>query len=265
MKVSRDRSTWVPLGAWYKDATRSIFAMNSNVIKLSDTNIHVGGSGYKKSFQKQVPESRVLNVSGLILADNVETVRQRELQINSMIVGDDVYFLDEHYNMVIRGSVPNINITPDRGKLDGRSSLLNFNVTANDPYWTSLSRYVHDYSSMAVIEVDYDMLYAVDTDFTIEFTSKTSMFSVGELISGLITLAPSVSLDYGDKLTFSTENNEFRAFKTHGSTITSVLGNISDSFFVNRLVLTPGSNSFTINSSIENYFDVEVSYYGRSL
>lgn len=265
MKVSRDRSTWVPLGAWYKDPTRSIFAMNSNVIKLSDTNIHIGGSGYKKSFQKQVPESRVLNVSGLILADNIETVRQRELQINSMIVGEDVYFLDEHYNMVIRGSVSNVNITPARGELNGRTSLVNFNITANDPYWTALARTLKGFNSMAVLEVNYDHQYAVDTDFTIKFTSKTASVTVGELVVGLITLTPGVILAFGDSLTFSTENNVFSAYKTHGSTITSVLGNISDSFFTNRLVLTPGYNSFTINSSIENYFDVEISYYGRSL
>ena len=264
MKVSTDRITWTSLGAWYQDSTRSIFALNSDVLKFNDTYKTISGSGYRVKTNKQLPESRVLNVSGLILADTIEDVRMREREIRSMLVGEELYFLDEYYNLVTKGSVPNINTSPGRGELQGRSSLVNFNINALDPFWTSLARSIHSFYSAAYLEVDYDMDYAVDTDYTIKFTCKNAGTVVSELIPNLISLKSSITINSGDILTFSTENCAFVATKKVGSLVTNILSNVNDPFYVKRLVLTPGVNGITINSSIENYFDVEVSHYGRT-
>jgi len=264
MKVSKDRSTWITLGDWY-DASRSIFAMNSDVFKFNDTYKTISGSGYRKKSNDQLPESRVVNVSGLILADNIETVRLREREIRSKLVGAELYFLDEFYNMVVFGSVPNINTTPDRGEVNGRSSLVNFNINALDPYWETLERIVHSFSSDAYLEIGYDTEYAVETNYTIKFTCKSANTHATELVPGLIKFVSSKTIGYGDVLSFSTENTGYLATWKVGGSTTSILSSMTDDFFKKQLVLTPGINGITINSSIEDYFDVEVSFYGRSI
>jgi hypothetical protein len=264
MKVSKDRSTWESLGDWY-DASRSIFAMNSDVFKFNDTYKTIGGSGYRKKTNNQLPESRVVNVSGLILADDIETVRLREREIRSSLIGAELYFLDEFYNMVLFGSVPNINSTPGRGELNGRSSLINFNINNLDPYWTTLARISYTFSSLAYLEINYDTLYAVNTNYTIKFTCKSANTIVTELVPSLIKFHSSKTIGYGDVLTFSTENSSYVATWKVGGSTTNILSSMTDDFFIHQLVLTPGLNGITINSAIEDYFNVEVSFYGRSL
>lgn len=266
MKVSKDRTTWISLGNWYKDSTRSIFALNSDVYKNTDTYKTVSGSGYRKTTNKQLPESRVLNVSGLILADDIETVRLREREIRSLLVGEELYFLDEHYNLVAFGAVPNINSTPGRGELNGRSSLVNFNINMIDPHFQSLARNSVVAESQASIVVDYDMDYATDTDYTIKFTCKSAGTVVTSLIDSLLAFSASKTFGVGDILTFSTENTGYVAnYKPSGGAEVSILKDMTDAFFINHLVLTPGENTITMNSLIYSYFDVEVSYYGRTI
>lgn len=263
MRVSKDRSTWVSLGDWVDD--RSIFAMNSEVHKFTDTQKTISKSGYKIVTDVQRSESRVLNVSGMIIGASSEDCREKSIEIRELLIGNSLYFHEEYYNRVVHGSVSNINDSVKRGAFLGKVNLINFNISCLDPYWQTLTKYSIDFDAGDPISIDYSDNGAVNTDYTIELTCLTATTPVTSLVSGLIELSSELTLNAGDKLKFSSEGSSFLASSTIAGVTVNRLGLLSDAFFINGLVLTPGVNTITINPLIDEDFDVNVSFYGRSI
>jgi len=263
VKVSKDRVNWVGLGDWFQ--SKSIFAMNSDILKNTDTQDRTGGSDYMAITGKQYIESRVINVSGQIIADDIYDCRAKQTEIKHLLRGNLLYFLDEYYNKVIRGSVPNVNDTMSRGEFDGRLALLNFNITALDPYFTELVKTVVSITHGNAVTVDYALDDAEPTEFTIKFKCITNNTVVQTPVPGRLELSSPVTMNNLDEMTFSWEGESFTATKKIAGVTSSILGLVVDYFYTKPLILTAGVNTFTIDPTIKNYLDVEISYYGRTL
>jgi len=264
MKVSSDRINWTALGNWY-DANRSVFAMNSEVTKFIDTQKTITKSGYKMISEKHTLESRVINVSGQIIGDDIEDCREKSRETRVLLLGESKYFLDEYYNMVAYGSVSNINDSISRGEYNGRVNLINFNISMADPFWQTLDRLSYDFDALDPIEIDYDTLGAVNTDYKLILTCNTASIPVTSIIPSLIVLSSPITLNSGDKLIFSSEGSSFTASSIIGGVTTNILGLVGDAFFSSGMVLTPGDNTIILNTSIDDYFSSNVSFYGRSI
>jgi hypothetical protein len=263
MKVSKDRTIWVDLGAWEKGS--SIFAMNSDVLNLSDSQIAIGGSDYRISTGKQIKESRVINVSGQIIADDIYKCRARQTEIKHLLMGSELYFLDKYYNKVIHGSVPNVNDSIFRAEANGRVALVNFNITMLDPFFVDLERTIASFVAGDPIMVDYDIENAEPADFTIKFSCNANLTVVNKLIDDLIEFSNPISMNDGDEIVVSTEGSSWLATKKIAGVTTSILGDVKDFLYLESLILTPGENSFTMSAGMSGLFDVEISYYGRTL
>ena len=125
MQVSKDRINWKILShKWYlNQGDRSIFASNSDVIKFNDIAIPlavVATGCYRDYFIN----SRVVNVSGLVIGSDAEDCRVKVQEIAKDLNYPVLWFYDEYYKKVFRGFIPNINHSLNRGKYSGRRAWL---------------------------------------------------------------------------------------------------------------------------------------------
>ena len=87
--------------------------MQLTLIRLKTTDTHLTASdGHKKipvANQEKI-ESRVINISGLIIGTDIYDVREKETEIKELLINRVVYFYDEYVGKVFYGYVnPNIN------------------------------------------------------------------------------------------------------------------------------------------------------------
>lgn len=253
MKVSKDRITWESLGAWVDE--RSIFAMNSDIIKYNDTALATSSSLEKIAIAKQKINSRVINVSGQILASDIEDCRLKQTEIKKQLRGEKLYFYDEYYDRVFTGYCPNINDSINRGEFNGRGALLNFNITLLSPYFESLDRKFFEFSGLSILNFTNEGL---DTPYKIEIdiynTTITDSLFIGKI--GFIE-----NLTLSGKIEISTEDGEI--YVTQNGT--SLLSKMNDGFYTDMAVLTEGENTFTLSDELIGNSTVKIYYYERSL
>lgn len=274
MKISKDRINWkVPLGNDYPEC---IFAMNSDIIQTTETATSINQSNYKKSVNQQYFQSRVVNVSGQLIAKNIYDCRRQETELKNNLIGDKLYFYDDYKEKtlngvpvansgkVLVGFVPNINDSIGRGVFDGKTSLINFNITCLSPFYEEYSKTESTFTmnNTTSISVDNSLTDEItyDTPYSIEITFSTSK-SVSKIFTDLLEFETPVSVVSGDVLTFSSENENFEAKKN----TSSILGNIKDNYYINGYLLKSGENSFTIPTELQTGCTIKISYYKRTL
>ncbi len=266
MQVSFDRVSWTTLaGDWYPlHPDRSIFANNSDTIKTTDTHL-TASDGHKIPVSNQKIESRVMNISGLIIADTIQQVRQRESEIKNLILNRVVYFYDEYVGKVFYGYVPNINQSNYRGKYDGRASLLNMNVTLYSPYYEDMFRTEVSFTNKTSITVTNA---GESVPYILTATPSSYPRTIDGIFASALTFSTPITLTTKQYIKVITEGDDISVVVTDTNiipTVTSVLSKVNDSFFTDYHLLTKGSNSFTVHEDLAGASIIEFTYFNRSV
>ena len=167
MQVSFDRVNWTTLaGDWYPlHPNRSIFASNSDTIKTTDTHL-TASDGHKIPIANQKIESRVINMSGLIIGTDIYDVREKLMRDNK---ADSALFVNYYGQRLTRqglwkilksyGGKANIShkLTPNTirnsfavhmiqngADLKSLQELLGHDITATQVYLTTTENRIKD-------------------------------------------------------------------------------------------------------------------------
>lgn len=266
MKVSFDRVNWTTLaGDWYPSKpNRSIFASNSDTIKTTDTHL-TASDGHKIPVANQKIESRVINMSGLIIGTDIYDVREKETEIKELLINRVVYFYDEYVGKVFYGYVPNINQSNYRGKYDGRASLLNVNITLYSPYYEDMLRTEVSFENKTNISVTN---LGESVPYVLTSTPSSYPRTIDGIFNNALTFSNPITLTTNQYIRVSTEGDDISVVVTDTTetpTVISVLGTINDSFFTDYYLLTKGSNSFTVHEDLAGASLIEFTYFNRSI
>lgn len=266
MQVSFDRVNWTTLaGDWYPlQPNRSIFASNSDTIKTTDTHL-TASDGHKIPVANQKIESRVINMSGLIIGTDIYDVREKETEIKELLINRVVYFYDEYVGKVFYGYVPNINQSNYRGKYDGRASLLNVNITLYSPYYEDMFRTEVTFTNKTNITVTN---LGESVPYVLTATPSSYPRTIDGVFAGALTFSTPITLTTNQYIKVITEGDDIAVVVTDTTatpTVTSVLSTVNDSFFTDYHLLTKGANSFTVHEDLAGASVIEFSYFNRSV
>ena len=266
MQVSFDRVNWTTLaGDWYPyQLNRSIFASNSDTIKTTDTHL-TASDGHKIPVANQKIESRVINMSGLIIGTDIYDVREKETEIKELLINRVVYFYDEYVGKVFYGYVPNINQSNYRGKYDGRASLLNVNITLYSPYYEDMFRTEVTFTNKTSITVTNA---GESVPYILTATPSSYPRVVDGIFASALTFSAPITLTTNQYIKVITEGDDISVVVTDTTetpTVTSVLSTVNDSFFTDYHLLTKGANSFTVHEDLAGASIIEFTYFNRSV
>lgn len=264
MQVSKDRINWKILShEWYlNQGDRSIFASNSDVIKFNDIAIPVSGSGNRAVTGDYFINSRVVNVSGLVIGSDAEDCRVKVQEIAKDLNYPVLWFYDEYYKKVFRGFIPNINHSLNRGKYSGRTCLVNFNVTLMSPYLEELEESVVIASSEKTVTF---VNKGEETPYWLKYKPNTYPFVVNKLFDGL-EFTENITLSSGQWFEFDTRGESYKADICSVDGKTSILTKVKDDFWVDMELLKSGLNTLEVGTANKDIgYELEIRYFERSI